>query len=505
MFAPLALLLSLMPALGTAHQSKIPAIPCRRHFDCTSALQSSGPFESCFRGSCTGLGQFALCERGFCAPFATGEACSASVECRAHWSCNGGKCVLGGLAAQCNPKLVNCMPGFACDAGSGKCVRGVAGTVCRYEHNCGFGYTCVFDKPGQGVCRLGLEGNTACNRDMHCAGPLRCFAKPAPDGGKPLRRCGRPDDLPTWPPRRSFGKCETRGGCGAGEFDCVRGKCFPRGIGQPCQVSAKGQVRECGTYATCQKGLCKRAAAGAPCRSGRSGQCEPGTRCNAPGTVPGNPGVCVVGQVGAKCADGRECKAGLLCGTSKLCKKSAEGQRCLSDFWCPTGLRCSKKTRTCTASLVPPAERFPDIKRAKPCKSTTDCGTEGIPCFNGLCLPPTLGWACTAAFNGGTVCEKGVQVAGTAGKRCSDGSGCFIGHVCDQSQSVCVISKIGDTCGRNSQCPSNSLCIRDQCRRPGRGESCEKSEQCAGKMRCVPTRGSDASDGVFLVGYCVVA
>lgn len=389
----------------------IPPIACRTHADCRS-----------YRNP--GVTGSSRCEHGGVCVLPHTPACSKPNDCGFNQSCLNNRCVLGGLGAPCRTDSANCMPGFTCDASSEKCTKGVGGVVCQHHDDCGFGHSCFLPKKGAGVCRLGVEGTLACRRDMHCAGPLRCYLRVITRGS--LRsasivreyRCGRPVDLPGKEPR-TFGSCSTEADCGANpnqdQLACVRGKCVPQNLGQPCNVDLIAGNRQCGAYTTCQNGRCAPATAGSPCRSisgsGLNAQCEPGTRCNAPtGVGLGRPGTCVVGEVGEPCRDGRECETGLVCGTSKKCTKSAEGQRCNSNYWCPAGFRCSKKSGTCRKGLIPPAERFPAVWRASSCQWVTDC-KNGFYCRNGVCLPHTLGWACKGyRFQGGTACIGGVIV-----------------------------------------------------------------------------------------------
>lgn len=337
MSASWLLLIWVLPAL-CATQASIAPIACRTHDDCrTTRIDTSGrPLQQ----------SLALCERELCTPL-TKFTCKGANDCGYAWGCRAGKCVPGGLGATCRTDSANCMPGFSCDAATAKCVRGVAGVICRDAADCGFGHSCFFTKKkSPGVCMLGRLGTTACRRDMNCAGPLQCFQV----GDRPWpHRCGRPIDVPTSPRPRTFGKCETDTECGIGFFSfdlvCIRGTCRTPNLGQSCKYQ-----NDCGYYSYCRKGLCAPAVAGSPCESTNAWElnngCEPGTRCNAPrATGLGRPGICVVGEEGMVCRDGRECKEGLMCGSSRICVKSAEGQRCLSNFWCPEGTQCSKKSR----------------------------------------------------------------------------------------------------------------------------------------------------------------
>lgn len=308
------------------------------------------------------------------------------------------------------------MPGFACDAASGRCTPGVSGVVCRYKHNCGFGHSCFFDMKyrgkcidfhqgshsfhdhaRRGVCRLCLEGSSSCRRDMHCPGPLQCILNYK---GVEKGSCECRADLPSHPQPKSFGKCETDFNCQKStrlldseeriQLDCVRGVCLPRDLGKIC-------ASFCGTYMSCHRGKCVPARAGVACYSRRdfnlNDSCEPGTQCNAPrppADGPGRAGTCVVGKEGMGSRDWRECENGLLCGSSKYCVKSVEGQRCQSDYWCPEGYLCSKKTWECTASIVGQVDRFRPVARAMKCISSTDYYTTEA-CINGVCLPFNLG------------------------------------------------------------------------------------------------------------------
>lgn len=480
----LPLLLWLLPTVCLA-QTAIPPIACKTHTDCTSRRNP-------------GQLLFALCERGVCVRLPTVVNCAKPNDCGFHQSCLNRRCVLGGDGAPCGINSANCMPGFSCDAASKKCVKGLAGVVCRHKDDCGFGHSCLFGKK-DGVCKLGTEGTFACRRDTHCKGPLRCFSRPFTRGNlSNLQvgteyRCGRPVDLPGKEPK-TFGTCDTEAGCGAqigsSQFACLRGKCHPLNLGQPCKLDLVAGNRHCGAYSTCQNGRCAPATAGKPCRSEAgiqfNAQCEPGTRCNAPeGVGLGRPGTCIVGELGEPCRDGRECKKGFVCGTGEKCAKSAEGQRCSSDYWCPEGMRCSKKRRTCTKGPIPPEDRFPNVRRGRACKSTTDCG-EGVPCRNGVCLPRTLGWACNEFSEDGTVCVGGVVVEGTEGKVCSTNQQCFFGMTCRDGK--CAPTGLGDSCWQQYQCPPHTHCSQQTCGLPGRGAECSSSEQCVGKLKCLPYR-----------------
>lgn len=530
---PLVLLLCLLPA---AAQLAIPPVACTGHSDCVSK-----------RELIRTIGQTpTICERGVCASVIPLKNCSAINDCGWHRTCVAGRCALGGLGAPCRTDSANCMPGFTCDPASAMCIRGVAGALCRAPDECGFGYGCALTSLERGTCRLGVEGSSFCRIDAHCAGPLRCFRFPLYELNL-LYRCGLPADALPAPLPETFGKCETAIDCGAvcgrakgcrgsrsvGTFECVRGACRPENLGQPCLLGLVQGRRHCGTYSTCQKGRCALSGVGSPCRVIDSlrlnDQCPPGTQCRK---------TCVVGTEGMACADGRECKLGLVCGSNKKCVQSARGQPCASDFWCPTGLRCDA-SKTCV-----PGPGAPNAPRARKCRFTTDCG-EQVPCINGLCLPPPLGEKCQGVsvcgvgvpcvdgvckppnvgkecfvnddcgpgtacqigryppgncvppiFHqrcadpaGGTACVGGVRVEGTKGRKCSDVNDCFFGMACRDG--VCTASKIGDVCRQQYHCPKEGICSVEEpnagkCVRPSRGGPCENSLQCPEKMRCSP-------------------
>lgn len=129
--------------------------------------------------------------------------------------------------------------------------------------------------------------------------------------------------------------------------------------------------------------------AGLPCKKTGVNHCEPGLQCSG---TKFKGGTCIIGKEGLPCVDGRECKEGFVCGSDKKCAKSAEGQRCLSDFWCPKGMQCSKKSKNCTASIVPPQDRLPFVARSIPCSTSLDYPSAFW--INEVCLPRPLGCSC---------------------------------------------------------------------------------------------------------------
>lgn len=219
--------------------------------------------------------------------------------------------------------------------------------------------------------------------------------------------------------------------------------------------------------------------------------CEPGLRCDAARHMDGwsdpkEDGNCVEGQEGSLCRDGRECPAGLLCGSSKKCVKTAEGEPCQSNFVCPADMQCSKATLRCTAGVVPSELRFPPMTRMPQCKLTTDCGGLAA-CINGVCLPARLGDPCD---NGSRrePCIDGVANEGIEGQQCTYPGNCFIGMTCRGGQ--CAPSNTGDKCRHHYNCPPPARCNEDEiCVRPGRGEVCENSVQCTDGLQCLQLNG----------------
>lgn len=176
-----------------------------------------------------------------------------------------------------------------------------------------------------------------------------------------------------------------------------------------------------------------------------------------------------MGKEGVFCRDGRECKSGLLCGSSKHCVQSAEGQRCLSNYWWPMGYLCSKKTNKCTRGFVVPSDRFPAVSHAKKCTAVTDCGAAEA-CFNGVCLPRHLGWTCTGTLGTppGTMCEGAVTIERTEGRKCRDSWTCVPGLTCRDFR-MCSQTKLGDHCDGNTNCVTPMKCSNARCVCPGRG------------------------------------
>lgn len=385
------------------------------------------------------------------------------------------------------------MPGFACDKTSKSCVRGVAGVFCRDKDDCGFGNSCYLELPTpaaraqrRGICKPGLENTYACTRDMHCAGDLVCFSLSL--NGNSFRRCGKLANFSSTPFPNGFGKCATKYDCVG--LDCVAGRCQPRALGQRCAINPYDKSYNCPPYTTCEKGKCRYALAGSACYSGYGDAfrdtCSPGFQCTAAtGVGAGKPGTCVAGDVGMRCYDGRECKVGLVCGSSRVCAKSAEGQRCLSNFWCPTGAQCHMYNRKCTFGIVPPRARFPPVTRSQKCRWLTDC-SYGTPCINGICLPRMLAWTCTPpGFAIGAHCDPstGIQVEGTLGKPCGSTRQCFIGLSCDGG--TCKPSQVGSICSSRYNCPKNLYCNQSKCFKPRRGEVCGSHSHCQLGQSCI--------------------
>lgn len=453
----LPLLAFLLPALCTG-QDVIPPIACQTHSDCSTgilALRSGSPLR----------GLFAVCEHGVCVLLSPADSCKghgfeclparatcdSTSGCQQWRSCRNGRCALGGLGAACHfPLGEECMPGFACDMETKTCVRGVSGVSCIDDHHCGFGHFCLTGGNASGVCKIGFEG-ASCSTNKNCAGPLRCMGQGRPG------RCSRPIYHPSSSAPETFRACENSSNCRSGQV-CINSTCRPKNLGLPCGQGYRSFY--CGSYSTCQKGKCTLTKAGSTCSSTREGllndECVSGTSCNAPRDQGrGRPGKCVVGREGTSCQDGEHCMKGLLCGSSKTCVKSAEGQRCRSNFWCPKGYLCSKKTSVCTAGIVDPDARHSEDMRSKKCSSVADC-PEGR-CINGVCLPPTLGWACNPREHTfGTICEGGVLVEGTEGKPCSSAGDCFLGKTCRSG--FCAVSKLGDHCLKTAHCTPPMRC-----------------------------------------------
>lgn len=146
MSIPLVILFYMLPLFHVA-KGDIPPIACIGHGDCTCQRLFS-PFSKFDSSQAQ-----ALCEGGVCASMKPNATCKNLNDCGAHRSCRSGRCVLGGLGADCSAESINCMPGFTCDSASGKCVRSVEEVIFRYEYNCGFGHVCAFDKTFRGKCK----------------------------------------------------------------------------------------------------------------------------------------------------------------------------------------------------------------------------------------------------------------------------------------------------------------------------------------------------------------
>lgn len=236
----LQLLLLQLPLLCSA-QVPIPSVPCTKHRDCVT-IKSDWHWPDDI-----------LCESGECVPLSVGATCSAPNDCGWHRSCHNGRCVVGGLGAECDTTspicAPNCAPGFTCDVNTHKCSRGVEGAVCRDQGECEIGLSCFVEDGGLGTCKPGLEGTNFCSDDRDCVGPLRCFVNRDP--GWKVYYCGRPFDDPGVTPK-TFGTCETSADC-RGEryagFECTGCKCVSSYLGMKCALD---NSYVCGNYAFCE-------------------------------------------------------------------------------------------------------------------------------------------------------------------------------------------------------------------------------------------------------------
>lgn len=505
-------LLAVIVSISTAYRKFPPPVFCSSHIDCTSYDEMlSLPFRK----------TFALCDRGRCASLRTAQMCTKDSQCGFHHSCGrNGKCVYGGLGASCSINAIDCAPGFACDATTKKCVRGVTGVVCRSRDSCGFGNFCVFPPglppPGSrksGVCKRGSLGTLGCRRDSHCVGNLRCLAKTISkniNGSFDISteyRCSRIVNFRRTRFPFGFRRCTTNAQCNKISTDrltCERGYCQPLALGQTCKFDFVASNRQCDQFTACVNGKCAYAREGDKCYSetgGRNGQCAPGFRCTAPRNVGlGKPGICTKGVAGNICSDGSECSR-LICGTSGKCTNSAQGQLCRSDFWCPRGLVCNRNTKKCARPWkVPRSARYPWVQRSIRCRHKIDCPGEDL-CKNGICLPRTLGFACTEdAFSNGLICENGMAVEGILGKRCKSSYNCYVGLACVKGN--CAWSFKGASCFNDINCIKTQACSQGsftKCITPKRGDVCRTNIQCPKRMRCL--KAFDDRWGIF--GRCV--
>ncbi len=473
-------------------------IRCKTHVDCTSSAEFfAAPFGK----------TFALCDKGYCVSLLANKKCNRVNDCGYHHSCMNGKCVLGGAGAKCMINSINCVPGYACDEKTRRCVKGVAGVTCRDKDECGFGNSCYQVLPlprqraqRQGTCRPGTLDTYACRRDSHCVGKLRCLSKTITTRDRLFTeyKCARLTNF-----RRSrfpfgFRRCATDNQCGPG-LNCLRRRCQPIQLGQFCNFDFIAANRQCSTFTACVNRKCVYAKEGDTCYSetgGMNSQCAPGFRCTAPRNVGlGRPGICTKGVEGNKCDDGSECAKGLVCGTSKICTRSAVGQRCRSNYWCPAGLECHMYTNRCARpSDVPARARYPAVRRAPKCHTRVDCPQQTIGavrnmfCLNGVCLPRSLGWTCFSSSRyDGTFCDGGIEIEGTLGKRCQFSRHCLFGLVCENG--TCVKSAINSACGSDYNCQRGQVCDIMQtpnvCAISGRGGECRSNAQCKRPLRCV--------------------
>lgn len=478
--------------------------PCSDHRDCTSKDEFF--FEPFGVTS-------ALCQLGRCVSLRENQACTRVNDCGFHHSCVNGRCKLGGVGDPCRTDSVNCAVGYACDGSKNKCVRGVAGVQCYGLDECGFGHSCFLQFPlpknrieRRGMCKVGGLGTDACRRDNQCIGRMICVPRTVTTVNSVFKqyRCGIPADYSSTPFPQGFGSCDTDQECriySSEELTCIKGRCQPLALGQPCVFDFIAGNRQCSTFTACVNGRCAYAKEGDRCWSqvgGMNTQCPPGFQCTAPRDQGvGKEGKCVPGIEGLKCFDGQDCASNLVCGTSGKCTRSAEGQLCRSDYYCPKGLVCNKFTAACARPEDVPAKgRFPEVARSISCNTTVDCPVLSS-CKNGICLPKSLGWACTASpVYEGITCVNGLEVEGIQGSNCTFPSNCFIGHSCVNDK--CTPTSPSAGCNRDYNCPPDMVCTGDfKCIRPKRGEQCRSTRQCPLGLRCVKT----FDIGVF--GLCV--
>ena len=490
-------------------------VRCASHVDCTTTAD--------WRAVPYGKTQ-ALCEKGYCVSLLVNKKCTRADDCAFHQTCMNGKCVVGGEGDDCNIGSVNCAPGYACDAKTKKCVKGVNGVTCRDKQECGFGHSCyqVLPLPKQralrkGTCKPGKLGSFACRRDSHCVGDLRCLQRfvnwihitPYIE-----YKCSKVADFSKSRFPLGFKKCDLNNDCGP-HLQCVNGRCQPTSLGQFCNYDYSSS-RQCPTFTACVNKRCVYAKEGDRCFSevgGLNFQCAPGFRCTAPqGVGLGRPGICTKGVEFSKCDDGAECADGLICGTAKKCVKSAYGQRCRSNYWCPAGLECHMYTNRCAYPKdVPARARYPAVRRAPKCRTRVDCAQQTIPfdrnhfCFNGICLPRTLGWACTPGPRlTGTFCDGGIEIEGTLGNRCSNSRNCLFGLVCQGG--ICVNSSLGASCASDYNCKDGQICqdenFRYVCSVADRGEKCRAHSHCKPPLRCL--KSIDRDNGHFRAGQCAL-
>lgn len=358
---------------------------------------------------------------------------------------------------------------------------------CRTKTDCGFGNSCYLERPvpkkielRSGVCKPGLFNTWACRRDGQCVGDLVCARKPAGWRCEPISAYAGNTRIPN-----GFANCTRNFDCGA-RFVCKAGRCHASQLGAKCTIDKFPGRSPCSFLTNCLRGTCTYSSEGDPCYNENryyTAPCSIGLVCDAPrGSKYGTPGKCVKGLEGSVCWDAHECSDGLICGTSRKCVKSAEGQRCLSDFWCPAGAVCRKSSKKCTFDVksVPAGDRFPESVRARPCKLKPDCGQLPAGCFNGICLPPALGWACNAVSYGrvGLTCISGVFVEGVEGNPCDNKMECWEGFSC--SAGFCRKSTPGATCHDNFQCPNGYGCF-------GYPGVCDRSDlKCVNDSGCSP-------------------
>jgi hypothetical protein len=204
---------------------------------------------------------------------------------------------------------------------------------------------------GDGPAACGKPGQTCCSSVPACSDPRTvCAASICVACGSAAQPC-----------------CGIAPGCEVGLM-CADSNCKPCGAAtQPCCDTAPA----CATGNVCETGVCNKVscgAAGQPC-------CQPGNTCTV-GTCNGTtcqpPPAC--GADGQICCTGDKCNGGLICkgGQCKNCGDLL--QPCCSADKCNSWGYICDQNKVCVV-----------------------CGTSGVRCCFGTCLPPLqcMGGKCT--------------------------------------------------------------------------------------------------------------
>uniref|UniRef100_A0A2M4DS15 Putative nidogen n=1 Tax=Anopheles darlingi TaxID=43151 RepID=A0A2M4DS15_ANODA len=367
------------------------------------------------------------------------SACGSSADCVAQnhlaiCSCRSG--TTGNPLLGCVP-LQYCSSDLQCPTGT-KCTGGVCCSLCGTNRDCIDDQLCI-----QGVCQPTCRTNTTCPDFQYCHNGIctqefKCRTDEDCD----------PDEMCV---ADSSGRSECRNACSAGRILCGRNAdCVSRSHAAVCECKqgffrdAAGVCRriECAVDEDCSSDkLCDNHACKIACLAGGTTPCGANALCSAENhrqVCYCQPGFTGDPKVGCSLID--FCRE-RPCGANAKCRNSRGSYRC-----------------SCPAGLVGDPYQPAGCKRASECERNTDC-PEGAECVREPGAEAKCRDVCTSVACGPNAeCTVG-RGGHTASCRCLqryEGDPKDLANGCKPKPMACK---------RNQDCPENSYCHAQICKR----------------------------------------